>query len=309
MIPEISVLCPCYNEEANVEAIAAAIIAELDKLEAGFEFVFIDNASTDRTVEIVKRMATVDPRIRLIVNTRNFGQMRSPTHGIYQTRGRCVLGIAADFQDPPALIPELVARWRAGAPIVLGTRISEHSSFWLGLGRKIGYGFVGRFGDVPVIPGATGFGIYDRKVVDLLAQWHEPEPFFRSMLVESGYRVELVPHRRGKRTRGVSSNTLLPMLDFAVSGLSGSAKRLLRLPLLIAFVSLLLSVVSLLVALTVAIAGGHCSQFLWAALIELNFALVFLFLGLIGDQVRLISERTRNTPLVVEKERYNFPPF
>lgn len=304
--PDISIVCPCYNEEANVEAIAAAVIAQLEACGVSFEYLFIDNASTDGTVEIVRAMCARDPRIKLIANTRNFGQMRSPTHCIYSTRGRAVIGIASDFQDPPELIPEFIRRWRAGAPIVLGTRIVERSSWWLGVGRRIAYGFLERFGDHSIVPHATGFGLYDRRVVDLLASLHEPEPFFRGMLVESGYRIETVPHARAPRQRGISSNTFLRLADFALSGLAGSAKKLLRVPFLLAVISAALAGLTLVGALVAWALGGSPGWFAMAALIEVNAALVFLFMGFMGDQIRLISERTRGTPLVVERERINF---
>lgn len=306
MIPDISIVCPCYNEEANVAAIAGAVIAQLERCDVTFEYLFIDNASTDRTVEIVRDLCARDPRIKLIVNSRNFGQMRSPTHCIYATSGRAVIGIASDFQDPPELIPEFIRRWRAGAPIVLGTRIVEKSSWWLGLGRKLAYGFLEKFGDHSIVPHATGFGLYDRRVVDLLAGLHEPEPFFRGMLVESGFRVETVPHRRAPRQRGVSSNTFFRLADFALSGLAGSAKKLLRVPFMLAIASGCLAGLTLIGASIAWWLGGPAGWFAMAALIETNAALVFLFMGFLGDQVRLISERTRGTPLVFERERINF---
>lgn len=305
--PEISIVCPCYNEEANAEVIAEAVIAQLESLGVSFEFLFIDNASTDRTVEVIRTLCARDPRIRLIVNTRNFGQMRSPTHCIYQTRGRAVIGIAADFQDPPELLPEFIARWRAGAPIVLGTRLVEHSSIWLGLGRKLAYGFLERFGDYSIVPHATGFGLYDRRVVELLASLHEPEPFFRGMLAECGYRIETVPHVRAKRTAGLSKNNFFALLDFAQSGLAGSAKRLLRVPIILSVLSLLLMLFSFVGAAVSFALGGSVAGWMLSALVEFNATIMLLFLGLMGDQVRLISERTRGTPLVVERERVNFP--
>ena len=307
-VPEISVACPCYNEEENVAAIAQAIIAELEKARATFELIFIDNASKDRTVEIIRGLCAADPRIRLIANTRNFGQMRSPTHVIYQTRGRGVLAISSDFQDPPECIGPMIALWRGGAPIVLGQRESEPAGWALTLGRKLGYGFMGRYGDVKTVPGATGFGIYDQKVVQLLKRWNEPEPFFRAMLVESGFPIATVPHKRGQRLRGVSSNTLLPLLDFSISAISGSAKKLLRLPIFLGLFSLLAVPVLLAGAGVAGLAGSAPTSWLIAALIEFNAGLLLVFAGLIGDQVRLTAERTRGTPLVIEKERVNFPP-
>ena len=307
-VPEISVACPCYNEAENVAAIAAAIIAELERANATFELIFIDNASKDRTVEIIKGLCAADPRIRLIANARNFGQMRSPTHVIYQTRGRGVLAISSDFQDPPECIGPMIDLWRKGAPIVLGQRESEPAGWALTLGRKLGYGFMGRWGDVKTVPGATGFGIYDQRVVQLLKRWNEPEPFFRAMLVESGFPIATVPHQRGQRLRGVSSNTLWPLLDFSISAISGSAKKLLRLPIFLGLSSLLAVPLLLAVAGIASLTGHGATAWLVAALIEFNCGLLLVFTGLIGDQVRLTAERTRGTPLVIEKERVNFPP-
>src|SRR5665213_1729805 len=155
---DISVLIPCLNEEENVLPIAAAIAAELEKVGVSYDIIFIDNGSDDGTIDLIKGLCARDERVRLIVNNKNFGQMRSPTYGIYQTTGKAVIGISADFQDPPSLIGELIARWRAGTRIVLGVRQSEKTSLVLRFIRAVGYGFFARFGDYRVIPGATGFG-------------------------------------------------------------------------------------------------------------------------------------------------------
>src|SRR5882672_3598702 len=127
--PEISVVIPCLDEEENAEAIANAVMAQLGSVTDDFEIIFIDNGSSDRTAEIIRGMCRRDARIRLIVNTRNFGQLRSPAHALFQAKGRAIIGIAADFQDPPEIIPELVRRWREGADIVLGvSKTKAHSS-------------------------------------------------------------------------------------------------------------------------------------------------------------------------------------
>lgn len=306
-IPDLSVVIPCRNEEDNAEAIAAAVIAELEPLGVSFDIMFIDNESQDRTVEIIRGMCSRDARIKLIVNTRNFGQMRSPTHGIFAARGRAVVGMCADFQDPPTLLPRFVERWRAGTPIVLGVREAEESGFILSLTRRLSYLLAKSFGDYPIIPNATGFGLYDRKVVDAIKAMNEPEPFFRGMLVETGFLLETITYSRPQRARGKSNNNFFALLDFAVAGLTASSKRLLRVPLYIgvlgAFVTLLMGIGGVLAFfLDRPIAG-----WLIAMVIQAQFAMLFGFLGLMGDHIRLISDRTRKTPLVIERERVNFP--
>jgi glycosyltransferase involved in cell wall biosynthesis len=306
--PEVTVCIACRNEEENVEAIAAAVIQAMESVDATFDIIFIDNQSTDRTVDTVKRLCASDGRIKLIVNTRNFGQMRSPTHAIYSAAGRAVISMCADFQDSPALLPEFVRRWRAGTPIVLGVRKTERSGLGLRAVRSLSYMLHRRFGDHPIIPNATGFGIYDAKVVRALKSLNEPEPFVRGMLVETGYEIETIPYERPARAGGKSKNNFLTLLDFALNGLAGSSKGLLRAPLYVAFVFGLLTLTCLVGAALSPLWHGSIQLWLFAAMLEGQFTMLFLFLGLLGVQVRLISERTRNQPLVIERERVNFPP-
>lgn len=305
--PEISVVIPCYNEEENAAAIAAAVIAELEPITESFDILFIDNASTDRTVEIIRGLCRNDGRIKLIANARNFGQMRSPTHAVFEARGRAIVGICADFEDPPSLIPQFVAKWRAGTQIVLGVSNVQptgrlHS--WL---RQTYYRFTERFGDYAVIPNATGFGLYDRKVVRAIESLREPEPFFRGMLVETGYSIETIAYDRATRRGGRSSNNFFNLLDFALSSLASFSKKLVRVPL---YIGACIGIVAGLMVLATPLAWVFRVDLIgWfvACAVEVQIALLFVFLGLMGDQIRLVSERTRQTPLVFERERLNFP--
>jgi glycosyltransferase involved in cell wall biosynthesis len=307
MTPELSIVIPCYNEQENVRAICAAVTVEAARHVRSHEIVLIDNNSTDGTRDLMRALCAEDPRIRAIFNNRNYGQMRSPTYGIYQAEGAAVIGMCADFQDPPAMIGEFVSQWRAGAQIVLGQRRSERASPLLGATRRLGYAFLRKFGDYPVIPGVTGFGLYDRVVVDTLAAWNEPEPFFRGMLVESGFRLAVVPFDRPERAAGTSKNDFAALASFALSGLAGSAKSLLRMPILLALPAAGISSLMLLGAIVAGVLNGPWLALLGFATGFAMFAILLLFLGLIGEQVRVLAERSRNVPLVIEAERVNFP--
>lgn len=304
--PLISVAIPCRNEEANVREITAAVAGQLEPLGVDWEIILIDNESTDRTVELARQLCAADKRIKLIVNTRNFGQMRSPTHAIFAGRGDAVIGMCADFQDPPDLLPRFIERWRAGVPIVLGVRESEKTLWWKGLFGRIYYNFVARFADVPAIPNATGFGLYDRKVVDLIESLNEPEPYYRGLLVETGHAIEVIEYARPLRRGGKSNNNFFNLVEFALSGLTSSSKKLLRLPFFVGAVGMVGAGLFAIAALAALLIGGPAGLLGLAALIQLNFGLMFLFLGLFGDQLRLMSERQRHFPLVVERERLNF---
>jgi glycosyltransferase involved in cell wall biosynthesis len=305
--PDISVVIPCRNEALNAEAIAGAVIAQLEPLGVSFDIIFIDNESTDRTVAIIRAMCAADPRIRLIVNTRNFGQMRSPTHGIYAARGRAVIGMCADFQDSPELLPHFVQRWQAGVDIVLGVRESEDTGFILSAIRGLSYWLAKSFGDYQTIPNATGFGLYSRRVVDAIKALNEPEPFYRGLLIETGYPLETVPYVRPLRARGKSNNNFFTLLDFAVAGLTGSSKRMLRLPLYLGVVGAVIAFFMLLGGVLAFATGRPIAGWLIGSVLQAQFALIFGFMGLMGDHIRQISERTRGTPLVHERERVNFP--
>jgi glycosyltransferase involved in cell wall biosynthesis len=305
--PELSFAIPCYNEEANVVAMYEAVTAEAEKHASSHEIIFIDNCSTDRTRQLLRELCARDPRVRAIFNNRNYGQMRSPTYAIYQAAGRAVIAMCCDFQDPPALIPEMIAQWRAGAQIVLGQRRSEKAGLGLTMARKAGYALFNRFGDYPLIPGATGFGLFDRKVVDELASWNEPEPFFRGMLIESGFRIAVIPYARPVRAGGRSSNNYYALLNFALSGVGGSAKGLLRLQLIFAIYLCIFAFALGMVTLIRFLTHGYSPALLILTFVVGLFSIMLLSVGLIGDQVRLLAERSRNVPLVIEEERINFP--
>ncbi|MCB4861144.1 glycosyltransferase family 2 protein [Sphingobium sp. PNB] len=306
--PEISVVIPCLNEEENAAAIAEAVTKQLEPLTDSFEIIFIDNGSTDGTAAIVRNLCARDARIRLIINTRNFGQMRSPAHALFQARGRGIIGIAADFQDPPELIPELVQRWRAGTDIVLGVSETKKTSPLYSSLRKLSYDLQRKFGDYPIIPNATGFGIYDAKVIRAIGELNEPEPFVRGLLIETGYAIDTITFKRPARAAGHSKNGFFTLLDFALSGLAYSSKGLLRAPLYFSFIAFAATLVSMLGAAWSIAWAQNPRMWMFAALLEFQFGLLFLFLGILGVQIRLISDRTRGMPLVIERERVNFTP-
>jgi polyisoprenyl-phosphate glycosyltransferase len=306
--PEISVVIPCLNEEENAAAIANAVTKQLEPLTDSFEIIFIDNGSTDGTAAIVRNLCARDARIRLIINTRNFGQMRSPAHALFQAKGRGIIGIAADFQDPPELIPELVRRWRAGTDIVLGVSETKKTSLLYSSLRKFSYDLQRKFGDYPIIPNATGFGIYDAKVIRAIGELNEPEPFIRGLLIETGYAIDTITFKRPERAAGHSKNGFFTLLDFALSGLAYSSKGLLRAPLYFSFIAFAATIVSMLGAAWSIAWAQNPRMWMFAALLEFQFGLLFLFLGILGVQVRLISDRTRGMPLVIERERVNFTP-
>lgn len=306
--PELSIVIPCYNEEENVDAIYAAVRAEAVAHAQSHEIIFIDNLSSDRTRDRLRVICAGDPNVRAIFNNRNYGQMRSPTHAIYQTTGRAVIAMCADFQDPPAMIGPLMAQWRAGAQVVLAQRRTEESAGLMTIVRNLGYRVLTSVSDYPIVRNATGFGLFDRAVLDTISRWREPEPFFRGMVIESGYRLAVLPFDRPERAAGETKNNWRTLTAFALSSLTGSARSLLRSPLYLVLPGVLIAFLLTLGGIGALVAGWSAGW--WIVLLSVQFwlaSLFMLFLGLIGDQIRIIAERTRNVPLVVEAERINFP--
>jgi len=302
--PKVSVVIGCRNEEDNVVAMTQAVRHQLDALGLDFELIYIDNASVDRTVELVKAQCALDPRVKLIENQGNFGQLRSPVHALFQATGDVVIGMCADFQDPPELIPAFIEGWREGYPVVLGVRKVEVGNTWMHRQlRSLGYWFAQRVFDQPLVANATGFGLHDRAVLEVLKTLKEPEPLMRTLLLEFGWPYKLIEFHRPERAGGRSNNNFFTLVDFSISAVSSSAKRLIRYSTYLGVVLMLLALPTLLVDVVV---HHELGPWGWAALLELNFAILFIFVGLLGDQVRLIGERVRQTPLVVEKHRTNF---
>lgn len=307
---KISIVTPCYDEQDNVRPLHD----EVKKIFKAFpqyqyEHIFIDNASTDRTVEVLRQMAQEDSRVKVIVNSRNFGHIRSPFHAVQQAQGDAVISMAADFQEPPSLIPELISKWEAGSPIVMAIKsgAAETSVFYIL--RRFYYFLVSRISDVELMRDFTGFGLYDRKVVDILRTVKDTYPYFRGLICEIGFEKAKVEYRQPLRTRGITKNNFYTLYDLAVLGFVNHSKVPLRLAIFtgtfIAFASLLVAFGYFVYKLL------YWDSFLLGTaplVIGLFFfsAVQLLFIGILGEYIGAILSHVKGRPLVIEKERINF---
>ena len=189
----ISIVTPCYNEEENVELLYQRVKEVISSLpHYRYEHIFIDNHSSDGTVSILKRLAANDPNVKIIVNARNFGHIRSPHHAILQTRGEAVISMVADLQDPPELIAAFIKKWEEGFKIVIGVKSQseEHPLFFAV--RRLYYQLVSRLSEIELVKNFTGFGLYDRSVVEILRKIDDPYPYFRGLICDIGFdRAEI----------------------------------------------------------------------------------------------------------------------
>lgn len=305
----ISIVTPCYNEEDNIEELYQRIAAVMAKQPYDYEHICIDNCSTDGTVRKIKEIAAHDSRLKLIVNARNFGWIRSHHYGILQSRGDACVLITSDLQDPPEMIADFIKKWEEGYKIVLAVKPeSEGSSIMFGL-RKAYYRLIARISEVPLVQNATGAGLFDRAVIDILRSIQDPYPYFRGLLCEIGFPIATVQFKQPRRQRGISQSNFYALYDVAMLGITKHSKVPLRLMAMSGF---LLAFLSLLVALIFFVAKLlYWDSFQLGTapiLIGIFFfgAIQAFFIGVLGEYIGSIHTQVRNMPLVVELERVNF---
>ena len=274
-----------------------------------YEHIFIDNASRDRTVAILRELAKDDKRVKVIVNARNFGHIRSPCHAILQARGDAVISIVADLQDPPAMIADFVHKWEEGYKVVMGIKKGSAESILMFALRRLYYRTLRRLSDVELVEHFTGFGLYDRQVIDILRSLGDPYPYFRGLIADIGFEIAKVEYVQPGRKRGITKNNLYTLYDMAMLGLTSYTKVPLRLATMLGFASAGLSLLAALFYLVYKLIFWKSFELGLAPLVVGIFffsSVQLIFLGIVGEYVGSIHTYVRHMPLVIEKERINF---
>ena len=308
---KISVLIPCYNEAENVCPISRAVTEILEKElpQYDYELVFIDNDSTDGTRDIIRGLCADNPRIKAILNARNFGQFNSPYYGMLQVTGDCVIEMVADFQDPVEMIPKYIREWEKGYKIVIGIKTSSKENrlmYWL---RSCYYKTIKKLSDVEQIEHFTGSGLYDREFIEVLRNLDDPTPFLRGIVAELGYRRKEIPYEQPRRRAGKTHNNLYRLYDAAMLSVTSYTKAGLRLATIFGSIC---AVVSMLIALVYLV-----MKLIWwdrfpAGMAPMLIGMLFLgsvqlfFIGFLGEYIMSINQRVMKRPLVIEEERINF---
>lgn len=309
----ISIMVPCYNEEENVEALSREIISLFQGELSGYQYelVFIDNDSTDATREKLRRLCDEDRNIKAIFNAKNFGQFNSPYYGILQTTGDCTILTAADFQDPVEMIPKFVREWECGYKIVIGIKTSSKENPIMYFLRSCYYKTIKKLSDVEQIEHFTGFGLYDKKFVEVLRQLDDPTPFLRGVVAELGFRRKEIPYEQPKRRAGKTSNNFYRLYDGAMLSITSYTKVGLRLATIFGGISSALSMVMALVYLIYKLLYWDRFSAGTAPILIGIFLLgsiqIFL-IGFVGEYILTMNTRLMKRPLVVEEERINFDP-
>ncbi len=310
----ISVMTPCYNEAENVDEIYHRVRAAFDSLpDYSYDHVFIDNASTDETVQRLKALAAIDRSVKVIVNTRNFGHIRSPYYALLQCQGEAVIGIAADLEEPPELIPRFLEKWRTGDKVVLGVQTSTEDSAALFALKRLGYAVIDRLSEVRQVRSNTGFGLYDQSFISALRKLNDPYPYFRGIVAELGFRYSTIAYTHGRRRGGFTKNTFYTLYDIGVQGIVNHSKIPLRAAAILGFFSSILSLCAAIVYFAMKMLFWYDLPIGVAPVIIGLFCVAsvqLFFMGVLGEYVGSIYTQVRNRPLVVEAERINFddPP-
>ena len=307
----ISIVCGTFNEEDNVPELLERITRVFhDRLpKYGYEIIVIDNSSEDNTVAVLKQFTQKDKRVKLIVNNRNFGHIRSGYHAIQQATGEAVVSMSSDLQDPPEMIVEFVDLWEKGFKIVLAQKTNSKESPLFFLVRKLYYYIIGRLSEIDLVKNATGFGLYDRRVVEEIRKINDPYPYFRGLICDLGFERALVPFTQPARMRGFTKNNLYTLYDNAMLGITNHSKVPLRLA---AFTGFCIGALSFGVALAYLIYKLVYWNEFQVGTAPLVIGLFFLgaiqlfFVGILGEYIGSIHTQILRRPAVIEKERVNF---
>lgn len=306
----ISIVTPCYNEEDNVNEVYEKVKQVFERLsDYQYEHIFIDNASTDRTVELLKSLARKDDNVKIIVNARNFGHIRSPYHAMLDARGDAVISIVADLQDPPDMIADFIAKWEEGYKIVVGVKKESQESRLMFAIRKLYYNLIGKLSEIELIKNFTGFGLYDKKVIEILREIDDPYPYFRGLISYIGFDICRIEYTQPSRNRGITKNNFYSLYDMAMLGITNHSKVPLRIATMTGFALGTLSLVVALVYLILKLIFWNQFQAGSAPIVIGLFffsSVQLFFIGIVGEYVGSIQTQVMKRPLVIEKERINF---
>lgn len=308
-MPAISIVTPCFNEEENILELYERIEAVMGGLNYEYEHIFIDNASTDKTVDIIRKLAEKDKHIKAIVNSRNFGHIRSPYYGVLQGSGDAVVTLASDLQDPPELIPEFIRKWEEGYKVVIGVKTKSEEFGLFYFFRSLYYRVLRSLSDVRLIDNYTGFGLYDQRVIEILRTINDPYPYFRGLIADIGFEMAEIAFTQPRRKRGITKNNFYTLYDMAMLGVTNYTKIPLRIASMLGFTSAAVSfLVGLIYLVYKLVDWQNFSLGLAPVVIGLFFlgSVQLIFLGVLGEYIGAIYTQVMHRPLVIEKERINF---
>ena len=305
----ISIVTPTFNEEKNIEELSRQIAVQMKSTNYNYEHIIIDNASTDNTQNVIRKICSENKSVKAIFNNKNFGHIRSPFYGILQTKGDAVIFIASDFQDPPDLIPELLEKWNNGSEVVLLKRKKSYVNTFTESFKKLFYKIINLISETTLTERTTGSGIIDKNIVEQLRKIDEPYPYFRGLILEFTNKISTLEFNQPKRTQGISKNNFFTLFDIGMLGIIKHSKIPLRIMTLAGFfLSLLLLGIGIFFLFYKLLYWSSFQLGLAPLILGVFFgiSIQIMMIGVIGEYVGFILTQVRKLPLVIERERINF---
>ncbi len=312
MKKKITIGVPCYNEEENIENMYHAITEQITKLpEYDYEIIFADNDSKDRSREILRRIASEDKKVKVIFNQTNFGPERSGVNCYRNASGDAYIGIPCDFQEPPEMIPEFIREWEKGYDIVWGQKNEAKEGFVKYQLRRLFYWIINVMSEHPQLRQTTGFGLMDKKVIEILlvTQMQDPEFNARNLVCEYGFNIKMIPYTQRAREHGHSSYSLGSYFHFAITSLCNTSVKPLHMMTVLGIVSGAVSFLVALFYLIFKLLFWNSFNVGMAPLVIGLFliASIQLFcIGMLGEYIAVLVRRVTDKPLVIEAEKLNF---
>jgi glycosyltransferase involved in cell wall biosynthesis len=306
---KISIVTPTFNEEENIQKLCLGIKDSMKNLNINYEHIVIDNCSTDKTIANLKKICSTDKNVKVIINTKNFGHIKSPFHGILQSTGDACILMASDFQDPLDLIPKYIKKWQSGSKIVLGKKITSEENSLIFSIRKFFYKFLNKISETKLTENTTGSGIFDISIISQLKKINDPYPYLRGLLNELSEEIDIIEFNQPKRLAGVTKNNIFTLYDIGMLGIIKHSRAPLRFVTFLGFVLSFFSLITAFIYFIYKIIFWNSFEVGIAPLVIgiFGFASIqVLLLGIIGEYVGILLIHIRNLPLVIEKERINF---
>jgi glycosyltransferase involved in cell wall biosynthesis len=307
--PTFSIVGPVYNEEALLEEFCLRMIEVLERHGEPFELVLVNDGSRDQSPEILRRMNERDDRVKVINFSRNFGMQAALTAGLDYAGGQAIIVMDTDLQDPPEVVPQLIAKWREGYQLIYAQRAERAGETWF---KKITalafYRLITRITSVK-IPVDTGeFRLMDRKVVDAIKQMREYNRFMRGMSVWVGYKQTGITYERDARKAGETKFPLKKMWRLALDGITSFSYLPLQLATYIGFFVAVLSLIFLVVVFLLRIFRPDFFYGQASALVSVLFlgSVQLIFLGIIGEYLGRIYDEVKRRPLYIVAEELGF---
>ncbi len=305
----ISIVTPTYNEEENIEKLCEGINQVMDRHEYDYEHIVIDNCSTDSTIDKLRKLTKENKKLKVIINSKNFGHIKSPIHGMCQASGDAIILMMSDFQDPIDLIPKYISEWDKGTKVVMAQKDTSDENYLTHRIKKFFYKLINKVSDTKLLINTTGAGLYDKSIVNLVKEINDPYPYFRGLIPELTSDIKLIKFHQPKRKKGKTKNNFYTLYDIGVLGLVKHSKLPLRS---ITFIGIITGIFSIIIGL-----GYFVAKLLFWDSFDLGVAplvigffvitsIQIFLLGFIGEYVMTILTHSRKLPLVIEKERINF---